>query len=50
MMEKRFPIKTIFEIKEKKNIYNKMNKIHIFLLKVFITITFIKIYNNKIKI
>ena len=35
MMEKRFPIKTIFEIKEKKNIYNKMNKIHIFLLKVF---------------
>ena len=50
IMQKIFPIKTIFEIKEKENIFNKMIKMHIFLMKIFIIITFIKIYTNKIKI
>lgn len=47
IMEKRFPIKTIFEIGEKQNTNNKMKKIHIILFKIFIIIIFIKIYNNK---
>ena len=49
-MQKRFPIKTIFEIKEKENIYNKRIKKHIFLMKIFIIIAFVKIYSNKINI
>ena len=48
-MEKRFPFKTIFEIERDANlnINNKLKKFHVNLLKIFIIIFFIKIYNSK---
>ena len=44
IMKKRFPFKTIFEIKENQNINNKIKNKHIVLLKIFLLIFFIKLY------